>query len=720
MPTLYLAIDARKAKEGAKEHEQATDAIDRGAKKAGDAMDKLKERTGKAWDILKAMFKGMVAGAAAIFGAVSAFTALNVATASAIDNLTDTAQALQLTVEQVSLLEYAADRAGTNLGDISGAIRAVAAQAQAASLGDEKAVGLFNFLGVDPNGQDPIALTSAVATAIGNIEDKTQKLAYSQDLLGRSGFKVIELFKDQGAGFRDVADDARRLGAIIDQDLSRVAADLVDTWADFKKSLSGVANEILRSSGPTITDFLKSIADTIAKNRFNIGAFFEALSKSAGELIEIVKNGGILSNLSAITEFLTSGLVSIFINVTPPLVTSATALGISLGVAIIQGIINGIADQLPELVKKFGGLSGLIPDEYNPFFILAKEFSEGIKTSPKIIQEANKKAVDVVVGSWSGVGDAIKNDLESGYGDFLNNVDTDTASRIKKIVGYFQEIPKKALEAEESAKLNQRVYGINPSPSAPSAPQIVRKDISDRLKAIQSIESLVRAKEQELEMIGLTDREREKALFNLELEKQAFELSTAEIDRAREAYGKLVDELSDAAKNREVANAWANAIGSGTEEAILHFENLRDIALGVFEDIRRASIRALVTQPLQEQIAGGLGSLFQGANLFGSARGNIFAGGSLVPFSMGGITNGIGYAPMSDGRTAMYGESKPELIAPVQRGPGGRIGLEMSGLQPRVGSLHFHYHGNGTRQDQDGFRQSSRQAAADVRRMLEA
>ena len=133
MPTLYLAIDARKAKEGAKEHEQATDAIDRGAKKAGDAMDKLKERTGKAWDILKAMFKGMVAGAAAIFGAVSAFTALNVATASAIDNLTDTAQALQLTVEQVSLLEYAADRAGTNLGDISGAIRAVAAQAQAAS-----------------------------------------------------------------------------------------------------------------------------------------------------------------------------------------------------------------------------------------------------------------------------------------------------------------------------------------------------------------------------------------------------------------------------------------------------------------------------------------------------------------------------------------------------------------------------------------------------------
>lgn len=720
MPTLYLAIDARKAKEGAKEHEQATDAIDRGATKAGNAMDKLKERTGKAWDILKAMFKGMVAGAAAIFGAVSAFTALNVATASAIDNLTDTAQALQLTVEQVSLLEYAADRAGTNLGDISGAIRAVAAQAQAASLGDEKAVGLFNFLGVDPNGQDPIALTSAVATAIGNIEDKTQKLAYSQDLLGRSGFKVIELFKDQGAGFRDVADDARRLGAIIDKDLSQIAAELVDTWADMKKAIAGVANEILRASGPQITEFLKSIADIVARNRFSIGAFFGALASSANELVEIIKSGGILSNLTAITEFLTTGLISVFVNVTPAIVTSASVLGITLGGAIVQGIINGIAKSLPDLVRRFSGVSGLIPDQYNPILILTKQFADAVQTSPDFLKGVNQKAIESVVAAWAGVGVDIRDDLGVAYSDFLKGADKETADRVKKIVGYFENIPRKALEAQESAEINQRVYGINPSPSAPAAPQIVRKDISDRLKAIESIESLVRAKQQELDMIGQTDREREKALFNLELERQAFELSTAEIERAREAYGKLVDELSDAAKNREVANALANAIGSGTEEAILHFENLRDIALGVFEDIRRASIRALVTQPLQEQIAGGLGSLFQGANLFGSARGNIFAGGSLVPFSMGGITNGIGYAPMSDGRTAMYGESRPELIAPVQRGPGGRIGLEMSGLQPRVGSLHFHYHGNGTRQDQDGFRQSSRQAAADVRRMLEA
>lgn len=719
MPTLYLAIDARKMKEGAKDAKDASDNVTDATEKTSKSLDKLKERASKAWDILKGLFKAMVAGATAIFGAASAFVALNVATASTIDNLADTAQALQITVEQVSLLEYAADRAGTNLGEISGAIRAVASQAQAFSAGDEKAIGLFRLLGVDPTGQDPIALTSAVATAIGNVEDKTQKLALAQDLLGRSGFKVIELFKDQGAGFRDVAEDARRLGAIVDEKLVKIAANLVDTWGDVKKAIIGVSNEILRQAGPDLTDFLKKLSDNIARSRFDIGAFFGALAKSANEIIEIIKSGGLLDSLSAISRFFSSEILSLFVNVTPAIITSATALGTALGAAIIQGVINGIADRLPDLVTRFSGLSGLLPDEYNPIRKLAESFADVIKTSPESLRPFIDGAQKTIIASWSGVGDALQSDLQTAYREFLSGVDTDTAERIKRIVQYFRDIPKVAREAKEAYDLDTRNYGIGIG-APPGSPPLERKDISERLKAIESIERLIRAKEDEIKLIGLSDQEREKAVFGIEAERHAFELSTAEIDRAKDAYGRLVDEITAANKTYQLSRSIAEPIGNGVEEAILHFESLRDVGLSVYEDLRRAAVRSFITNPLIESLTSGINSGLSGLNLFGSARGNVFSGGHVLPFAMGGVLNQASYMPMADGRTAMAGESRSELVvAPIRRTSRGEIGLSVEGTGGQSLTFNMHYHGNGSRQDQDGFRQSARQVVDDAKRRLQ-
>ena len=697
--------------------------VEDSTEKAAGSLDKLKDRASKAWDILKGLFKAMIAGTTAVFGLAAAFTAFNVATATSIDNLADTAQALQLTVEQVSLLEYAADRAGTNLGEISGAIRAVAAQAQAFASGDEKAIGLFNFLGVDPTGQDPIALTSAVATAIGNIEDKTQKLALSQDLLGRSGFKVIELFKDQGAGFRDVADDAQRLGAIIDQDLSKIAAELVDTWGDFKKALGGVANEILRASGPTITRFLKDLSDTFAANRFLIGAFFGAIVGSIEQVAEIFKSGGIINSLSQFTALFTEAFLSLFINITPPLVVSAGALGVTLGAAILQGLINGIADKLPDLVQRFSGIAGLIPREYNPAVLLAEGFANAIKITPDYLADLSRGTSTKILESWSGVGEQIGADLTEAYANFLSTADSSTANRVRAIIKLFEDIPKAAKMAEDAAKINQRVYGINPGESGGSSaiPAKERQDIADRLKAIDSIERLIRAKEDEINLIGLSESEREKAVFGMEAERHAFELSTAEIDRAKDAYGRLVDEITAANKTYELSRSIAEPIGNGIEEAILHFESLRDVGLSVYEDLRRAAIRAFVTNPLIESFTSGINSGLSGLNLFGSARGNVFSGGHVLPFAMGGILNQASYMPMADGRTAMAGESRSELVvAPIRRTSRGEIGLSVEGAGGPSLTFNMHYHGNGSRQDQDGFRKSARQSAQDAKRILEA
>jgi len=57
-----------------------------------------------------------------------------------------------------------------------------------------------------------------------------------------------------------------------------------------------------------------------------------------------------------------------------------------------------------------------------------------------------------------------------------------------------------------------------------------------------------------------------------------------------------------------------------------------------------------------------------------SAKGNVFSRGEVVPFASGGVVTRPTVAPM-----ALFGETGPEAIMPLKRGPGGRLGVEASG-----------------------------------------
>ena len=91
--------------------------------------------------------------------------------------------------------------------------------------------------------------------------------------------------------------------------------------------------------------------------------------------------------------------------------------------------------------------------------------------------------------------------------------------------------------------------------------------------------------------------------------------------------------------------------------------------------------------------AGPFGSIFQSAFAppanFGvggpiaSAKGNVFAGGNVVPFAKGGIVSRPTVFPMPHGMGLM-GEAGPEAILPLQRGPGGRLGVESTPAAPPV------------------------------------
>jgi tape measure domain-containing protein len=134
-----------------------------------------------------------------------------------------------------------------------------------------------------------------------------------------------------------------------------------------------------------------------------------------------------------------------------------------------------------------------------------------------------------------------------------------------------------------------------------------------------------------------------------------------------------------------------------------------------FLDMAAQIIQKMITMAILNQVVG----LLPGGNVGGGGGGDIFADiaargglrmknggafdkGGLVPFAMGGIVDKptmFAYANGGVGRFGIMGEAGPEAILPLQRGPGGKLGVQASGSS--VGDVVVNVDASGTRAQGD-------------------
>lgn len=216
-----------------------------------------------------AIFGGLkTAAATAAVAAGAAITAALVGTAAGLKNafdlggtLVDAAAQIGSTAGRVQVLRQAFENAGLGADSVAQTVNKMQkAMAGAAAGGKES--GMFKSLGLDIAAlmaMDPADAFSAVGAAIAKIDDPTKRAAASMEIFGRSGGRLLSLFRD-GGGLSFAAEQLGKQSGLLDKsaaDFDRASDIINGASRKIQGMFVGMGSEVVKALMPVLDEFNK-------------------------------------------------------------------------------------------------------------------------------------------------------------------------------------------------------------------------------------------------------------------------------------------------------------------------------------------------------------------------------------------------------------------------------------------------------------------------------
>lgn len=527
---------------------------------------------------LKAAFVGLGAGAA-----IAGIGRLVTSTINLADELGKLSVRSGISVESLSALKQAGELADVSIEDLRQGFRQLNLSLVEAQDSGSKAGQVFRALGVSTT-QGAEAAFRGFADALNQIPDAATRVAVAQEVLGRSGEKLLPLLAGGSKGLDDVRNAADRAGTTLSTETSVAAQEFNDNLTRLKQSAGALGVSLTSSLLPPLVE----ITNNLVRARQE-GASFRQV------LLEI--DGLLARGLAGFESFFTGGQGTRFADEAARVAARNARIANSLSNRTATGRIGGTESGLPS--------------------------TAGVNTA------ALSSALRPTRG---GAGRA------SGQDPFARLLETQADARLRLQVE--QSNSEFAAEAagERAAQELLEFY------AELSLAQELRISLSEQ-EADSSFRSLQQESEALRDRLDPT-REYERSLQRIaELEELGLiktREAVAEVTRLSEAYQQAQRAGDDAERlSQQVGLTFASAF----EDAIVGAKGLRDILKGIESDLLRLGTRELVTKPFIDALGGilktsggaggGIGNFVQTALAsfgFGGAR------------AMGGpVAAGMGY-----------------------------------------------------------------------------
>jgi hypothetical protein len=565
---------------------------------------------------------GILGGAGVAAGAT--LLALANHAAAVGDAAAKAAPALGMTASQYQEMSYAAQRAGTDITQISSAFRQVNRLAGEASQGvgagaDAYAKYSISLEKTDGSLKSANDLFREKIDLIREMPAGIDQTTAAQELLGKSYGSLLPLIQGGSAGLDEMTERVRRLGGIMSDEAAARAEAYQDAMLDLKTVLSATALEIGTGLMPAIT----GLTDIVTEYLINLRESTDAQEAFTGGIADgVAFLGEFIGGLGTVAEILgvVGGIIG-EIHRTLEVLGQALAMAAQSAIATYTLVTKGVKAGREEF-ERFDRMQRLLTGT-------VKEYGSSIKGG----LELGSKFADVADRMRQSVR-SLSDELREGKTAFVEYGPKapkrqEQETRTRAAVGGLSSAERRA--REEIARLE--LAALNETDAierqrlqlAAQLEGIKRQDLTSterlvqetrvRLQTEQAIEAIVASQEQ------ARAKELETLLHSIELELAA-EKSLRDRERFARMELAILQERDDLLKSelehkRNLAMIQQRNLTDTEREVALLREKLR-----YESDV--ADIRARQVSPVQEAAAGGQdlqGLLGGSGGLFGSLLG---------------------------------------------------------------------------------------------------
>jgi hypothetical protein len=244
--------------------------------------------------------RNLTVGLTAVVGAATAASvaAFNLAQGAASygDEVAKTARQIGIGTNALQEYRFAFDRLGVSEGETTGSLERFNRAIGRAAAGTGTEAEAFEALGIsvtDAGGRirGIEELLPELADALSGIESEAERAAIAQDLLGRSGGRLISALAEGGEVIEGLREEFRLLGGGLSEDQSREAEDFTDAMTNMRTVLNGLRLQIGAELMPAFRPMVDAFTQFMVANRAIImqGAerFFEHLADVMGRLVRV-------------------------------------------------------------------------------------------------------------------------------------------------------------------------------------------------------------------------------------------------------------------------------------------------------------------------------------------------------------------------------------------------------------------------------------------------
>lgn len=327
-------------------------------------------------------FKAAAAAAVAVGGA---FGAAAISAASFADDILTTSTNTGLSVEFLQAYAYAAELVDVDLETMTKSMSKNIKAMSNAQKGTKDYVNAYKELGVkvtDSSGalRDSETVYWEVIDALGAIDDETKRDSISMQIFGKSAQELNSLIAVGSQGLKTYADEAGKMGAVLDsKTLSQLGA-LDDSFQRLKASATIWKNQLGAAIAPELNAFLEKIISFTSKNLSKVingvksvftyiksfspqlKSIFSSAKKIFSTVINIVKD--VFKDIKPLINSVLNLVDSIAKSVSPALKKIHAVLKpiIKIVASILKFVVD-IVNWVTKLTNNIFGISGKVNKE---------------------------------------------------------------------------------------------------------------------------------------------------------------------------------------------------------------------------------------------------------------------------------------------------------------------------------------------------------------------